>query len=405
MKISTAAGQWQAALKAAAPVIDKHASLPLLRTVRLTVSSGKVTVTAHDLDQAIECTLGASDTADGAACVDHATLMSLAGTFPADAPVGFDVRGGVAALKWDGGAAQLPALPADDFPAWPSPPEKTSEPFDAVRFEGNIETVQRAFSAVIPFMSHTDVRYYLHGVALRKNNDASRLLVTATDGTRLCDIAVDHAGDVRPENRPAIIPDFAVRIIAKLPGVTRLETDAGCVHADFTGGRYSARLIDGTYPDVGRVIPQPPFFSAEVNPEELVTALRRAVAIQGGKWRGLWPVSVELAFAPRGTCRIRSGDADNLVDQIIPSAWLEDAPKNPIHVGFNAAYLRDIARAFRGAAALRLSLHPTEARGCAMLVTADFSPGKRVVVMPMRVSPETFGRSLHDKRKAAEVLG
>ena len=144
-------------------------------------------------------------------------------------------------------------------------------------------------------MAQQDVRYYLNGTLLE--TDGKSLRAVATDGHRLswCEVAL-AARRVRLQQ--IILPRKGVLELQRLlDGEGDIEIAIGSNHIRVQIGevRFTSKLIDGKFPEYGRVIPaQPPRIMAAPR-DAMRAALQRTAILSNEKYRG-----VRLTFAP--TC-------------------------------------------------------------------------------------------------------
>lgn len=119
---------------------------------------------------------------------------------------------------------------------------------------------QKAFKAVELAMTVKDIRYYLCGVMIEHNGEETRL--AATDGHRLHIVRVNHPSSLVIKPFQVILPATMVKTICKAkagrgcnPDITLTidGTKASALLPDCT--EIVATLIDGTFPDYTRVIP------------------------------------------------------------------------------------------------------------------------------------------------------
>jgi DNA polymerase III subunit beta len=119
---------------------------------------------------------------------------------------------------------------------------------------------QEALRAALLFAAKNDIRYFLNGICL--TNDA----IVATDGHRLIKIDncfEDVSGDM-PNNMRCIVPRDLVEQALKLtklktlPIVFKVSTQDGktTVSASVASSSVSSAIVDGSYPDFSRVIPE-----------------------------------------------------------------------------------------------------------------------------------------------------
>jgi DNA polymerase-3 subunit beta len=127
--------------------------------------------------------------------------------------------------------------------------------------------------------SDDESRFYLAGVYL--HTDGDNLMLVATDGK-----AMSVQAMARPEHMldlaGVIIPSSAFPILTKLAeaGDVTLALDLGKLSASAGDVRFVTKLVEGTFPDYRRVMPEPsPERSATVDRGGLLAALRRLEAV------------------------------------------------------------------------------------------------------------------------------
>lgn len=246
MKIETTAGMLAKACKVLQRVaLKRGVTAPVLEMAKF--SEGRMTVS--DLDRTMSVALPNSSFI-GETCLPFWPLKRLVDAMDHDAALTIQTRdaGGVSIVT-AAGQYVLPSLPATDFPEerkWPK-----VEPISCAEAD-DLAPLRRAMAFARPFASNEETRYYLNGVCLAGH------AVVATDGHRL---AVSEDVLSAPIAN-AIIPNAAVKAALDMPVWERLalhRNDAGEPRLMvFEGGGVllSVSLIDGTFPDFRRVVPQ-----------------------------------------------------------------------------------------------------------------------------------------------------
>lgn len=257
--------------------IVRKAQIPILLNVLIEADPDLgVSFYTTNLDQQAETGLGADVadvTAGGATTVDAAMLHNLVGKMKGEVTLSMtgEHRLGIFCGK---AKAELPTLPAADF-------TKLGSIDDAVSFEIAGGMLASGLNSVSHAVSSEETRYYLNGVLMEHRG--GQLLFTATDGHRLAHIAVTASGHELAPFEPVIVPRWALAPLVKLAG---LGTDPvvlsiGQSMMQLTAGRdaFRVKLVDGTFPDYGRVIPKPPFkFTQTVPVAEAREAVNLAIA-------------------------------------------------------------------------------------------------------------------------------
>ena len=236
-------------------VTEARNSVPILDYARVIADGGVYTVTTTDLDMQVtaqgECEpgviglcIGARDLADVVKGVSSALL----------------IRDGADKVTVAGGAvtATLPTLPTADFPDMQRKPAVATWTLPAAELAAACKTVA-------PFISKEATRYYLNGAFLTVDNGRPRLV--ATDGHRMAvqDVGGALAGDMprtsQAQSDPGlIIPTKAVlwiaKHLAKMPGDAIVSLHPEQVHVTAGALAMMTRVIDGSFPTYGRVIPR-----------------------------------------------------------------------------------------------------------------------------------------------------
>lgn len=364
-----------------APAYLARHTIPVLGTALVKASPDGASFTVTDLD--IQVTVTADDLISAEpwqACVPFALLRRLAATLDGLVTIAFSEGGIHPAGKMDqltlstedGFSATINLICREiDFPILPDRLEAapwhdmTMAPAD----------LRRYLNLTSPCISTEETRYYLNGVHLCRKPGWSTLRAVATDGHRLA--VIDGAVDA-PEGISAIIPTVAIRAMLALVshkandpvtfslahdvtpsgGATRMRLVHGPIQID-------CKLIDGTYPDYTRVMPQ--------------NATRGTLTLTATALRRLSAMITERAQAVAfrdGRATIRSPDLEGEVSVPAPMEMADSTDR--MEIGFN---LRLILAQARMTATFRMELlGPSDPAR----VRAE-DPDALWVIMPMRV--------------------
>lgn len=359
MKVHTTAGHLRAATRLFRGIVNRCATVPVLGMVRL--ADGMVTGT--DLGNELSVRLPTIGRMDGEAVIDFHGLSTLAGSIDADEELSITEADRTAAVTFNGSEYSMASCAVDDFPDFgPVEGERSAT--------GNLGLV-KAMRRVRFAISSEETRYYLNGVALLSDPDG-KALVVATDGHRLATMPLDFM----PSGAAgSIIPKRTVEWLCSgrhEPDACVFGSQTGRVRFELPGMTLSAKLIDGVFPDIFRVIPRDPRPVFTVDRATMLRALRRM-----GGFRAARSPGVKLANAD-GVLTLTLKSGDRSACERLP---VVDAPA-PFEVRFNINYLIDALSAVCGD---RVTFAPDGGETAApFLVTCDDDP-LRVLVMPMRV--------------------
>jgi len=277
MKVSVNAGELAGALALAASLSSdsRHArKIAALEAVHVKPADGAVIIGANVLDHALELTLPAVVEAPGEVAVSSSRLAALAAGFPQGATIGIASDGNVARVTSGRSRFRLPTIPLDTLCPAPTITEEAGH-VDLAR-EETIALLRPIFA-----MAREAARYYLCGVLLCDAADG--LAAVATDGKRIARAAVPGVWGLSQDHH-LIVPAPAIKIVGRLLGdksVERVtlrcsETLLAVEGAQFV---FTSKLVDGTFPDYTRILPQPCGNSITVERAELLQALERLAAV------------------------------------------------------------------------------------------------------------------------------
>ncbi len=232
--------------------------VPVLATFLLTAKQGRLTIAATDLEAGIRASIPAVVEEPGSVCVDTKTLAGWAGKVTDE--ITLELRGDNLHLRAGRARATLATMPADQFPALPPEPGETY----------NIPGFLDAVASVAYAVSRNEARPLLRGINIALGD--GKLLLTATDGLRvgMADLSVPEAQD-KPWRAVTVPAPF----FAKVRGdAATLALGEDHFHLLADDAHYVSRLIDGQYPPVRSLLPQPEFAIA-VDRDELRRAVER----------------------------------------------------------------------------------------------------------------------------------
>ena len=138
-------------------------------------------------------------------------------------------------------------------------------------------------------MAQQDVRYYLNGTLLE--TDGKLLRTVATDGHRLAIAEAQLATGGKSVNaQQVIVPRKGVLELQRILGNEGdVEITIGSNHIRLQIGdiRFTSKLIDGKFPEYGRVIPANPSKAVVIDRDSFRAALQRTAILSNEKYRGV----------------------------------------------------------------------------------------------------------------------
>jgi DNA polymerase-3 subunit beta len=201
------------------------------------------------------------------------------------------------------------------------------------------------------------------------------LRAVATDGHRLeqYEIPLPSGAKGMPG---VIVPRKTVGEVQRLIEDSEAEISIELSQAKirFTIGdvTMTSKLIDGTFPDYGRVIPVGNDKELKVDKAEFEAAVDRVSTVSSERGR-----AVKLSLSGgRLTLSVTNPDSGSATEEIEV-----EYDSDPLDIGFNSRYLLDIASQIEGETALLKLADP----GSPTLIQDKDTQGALYVLMPMRV--------------------
>jgi DNA polymerase-3 subunit beta len=319
------AGALGVVMRAVAP----RTSLPVLGSVLLEAAGPGLRLTATNLELTIRRTVPADVAADGALAVPGRLLTEFTGALPRERlSIAVAQPGDRLVLESDSFSTEIHGVPADDFPPTQTAGARERLTLPAPKLVG-------AIADVLVAASTDEARPVLTGI--RVEVAGGRLTLAASDGHRLAMRSVELDGPA-PASSAITVPARAMAEVARL-----FRALDGDLHVSVSptgnevlfqapGSEIASRVIDGSYPDLGRLVPGGYATRVTVDAAEL-----------GARLRALAPFAqtsanvIGLTVGPRSIV-LHAATAD------IGSARTELAAAvdgQETRVAFNARYLLD----------------------------------------------------------------
>ena len=375
MKLAANAAELAGVLASVELALDVRIVIAILSGVHIKAGAdGVVHLVVNALDRVIAVTVTAEVAKPGETVVRAAALAGLVRGFAKDGPVEISADQRGARIRCGRATYKLPVMPIDQLPPAPT--------IDVVT--GEIELDRRELLEAIKqvaFASSTEeTRYYINGILL--HDDGKRLALVATDGHRLAKRRIPSAPF--SSDHSCIVPNATVAAIVKLLSKTiaedvRLRRSRALLELTAPGLALVSKLIDGTYPDYARVVPESPANSATVDRADLAAALARLAAVVEPDKR-LAPL-VGLSWDPaEPALHLSLPHQLDAADDVIAATVAGSAP---IQTAAQIRHVVELVDQMR-TNSIRIA---TAGAGDPILVTDPEDDAILVMQMPCRVSP------------------
>jgi DNA polymerase-3 subunit beta len=348
-------------------VIEKRQTLPILSNVLIRLADNRLEFTGTDLEVQLITHSSTESGDDGQITVPARKLLDICRLLPDSSHVSIECGADKLSVKSGRSRFSLSTLPAENYPAF-----DLGKPEVELTLSSRI--LKKAMEKTIYAMAMQDVRYYLNGLLL--DLEGMTLRTVSSDGHRLAVYEETLEGGDSQEPRQVIIPRKGVMELYRLLGdqdeMITLGIAPNNIRVLMGDVSFSAKLIEGRFPDFRRVMPRDISKVITVNKDLLKSALTRVAVLSTEKIKG---VSLEVE---NNTMKLQAQNPEHEEAEEELEVQLQG---EGIAVGFNAAYLLD---AVNNVDSDDVKLSFTEAANSCLIEDAENGKYK-FIVMPMRL--------------------
>jgi DNA polymerase-3 subunit beta len=372
MKVTVERAQLMKSLGHVHRVVERRNTIPILGNVLVKADKSRLSLKATDLDLEVIETLPAEVATAGSTTVPAHMFYDIVRKLPDGSQIVLEATGDRAVLAIRAGRSRftLQTLPESDYPDLAAGEMTHAFALGAIDMKKLIDKTQFAIST-------EETRYYLNGIYLHAAGSAkaATLRAVATDGHRLAQIdlplpqgASGMTGVIVPRKTVGEVQ----RLIEDNETSVAIELSQGKIRFTIGDVVLTSKLIDGTFPDYGRVIPQNNDKELIVDKKDFEAAVDRVSTISSERGR-----AVKLALsAGKLVLSVTNPDSGSATEEL-EVEYAADA----LDIGFNSRYLLDIAAQIDGEAAILRLADP----GSPTLIQDKESQNALYVLMPMRV--------------------
>jgi len=375
MKLKVNSSDLAKALSHLQGVVELRHTLPILSNVIIKAEDNLLKLSSTNLDIFCSEKISADIEVNGEISVPAITLHEIVKKLPqgSDIDLNMDETGNSINIKSGRSRFNLSTLPTDDFP-------DISQDDLSVKFIMNVEDLKTMIDKTKFAISNEESRYYLNGIFFHSahKNEINILRSVATDGHRLAqyDMPLPQGAE---KMLGIIIPKKTTlelrRILDDANGDVQVELSSSKVKFVFSEIELVSKVIDGTFPDYTKVIPQNNDKMLKTNISDLKGAIERVSAIavsEETKSRGLKLI-------------IENNKLQLLANSASKGSAIEELDVQFAHdkleIGFNSRYLLDIISEIDGTDVTLNFSDPA----APVLIIDDAEDNLFFVLMPMRI--------------------
>ena len=313
-------------------IVDKKNSLPILANIMIEAKDNELILSSTDMDISIIEKISCNVTEDGATTINSQILYDIVRKIDDNSDIEIISNNGkLLTLRSDGSRFSLACLPKEDYPII----EQNNSGID-ISLNSNIlfKLIDKTKFAI----SNEETRYFLNGLYFNVTKEDNENIVTlvGTDGHRLAKFS--HSIEENIEQiSGVIIPKKTIYELSKLLSETEdsIQISISSNKIIFIIGKiiFISKLIDGSFPDYKRVIPNDNKYILKINRDKLLSAVDRVSTIANEKSPVIKFKLLENVLN-LNTINNESSTASEDLDV--------NYDGDEIEIGFNSKYIMDI---------------------------------------------------------------
>ena len=322
--------------------VEVRHTLPILSNIVLSAENNELSLSSTNLDIFCSDKIDAEIVNSGEISVPAITFFEIVKRLPSGSDVILSMgdEDTELILKCGRSKFNLSTLKTEDFPILSDKDLSTNFVISADELSRMIDKTKFA-------ISNEETRYYLNGIFFHKaeSNSIKFLRAVATDGHRLAqyDIPLPQGAE---EITGIIIPKKTVfelrKVLDDADGDVSVSLNENKIKFSFNNLKIISKVIDGTFPDYTKVIPQNNDKKFKTNNSELKNAIDRvsAVAINEETKSKAIKLTIENNKLNLSVESQSKGSAKEEIDISYTN--------EKVDIGFNSRYLLDICNEVDG---------------------------------------------------------
>ncbi len=313
-------------------IVDKKNSLPILANILIEANDNKLILSSTDMDISIIEKIPCNVTENGSTTINSQILYDIVRKIDDSSEIEIISNSGkLLTLRSEGSRFSLACLPKEDYPLI----EKDNTGTD---ISLNSKILFKLIDKTKFAISNEETRYFLNGLYFNVTNENNKNIVTlvGTDGHRLAKFSHEIEGKI-VQVSGVIIPKKTIYELSKLLSEVESNIDISISSNKivFKLGDiiFISKLIDGSFPDYKRVIPNDNTNILKINRDKLFSAVDRVSTIANEKS----PVIKFKLLKNVLNLNTINNESSTASEDLITNYIGED-----IEIGFNSKYIMDI---------------------------------------------------------------
>ncbi len=263
-------------------IVDKKNSLPILANILIEAKNNEIVLSSTDMDISIIEKVNCKVMEEGSTTISSQILYDIVRKVDDNSEIEIISNNGkLLTLRADGSRFSLACLPKEDFPI-------IDTDNNGFKITLNSNVLFRLIDKTKFSISNEETRYFLNGLYFNVNNENNRNIITivGTDGHRLAKFSHEFNGEI-DQISGVIIPKKTIyelsKLLAEIDENIEISISSNKIVFLINNIKFISKLIDGSFPDYKRVIPNDNSNILRINRNKLLSAVDRVSTISNEK--------------------------------------------------------------------------------------------------------------------------
>ncbi len=314
-------------------IIEKKTTLPILSNILIEAKKSKITITATDLDIVYSEEIPVQNLSkEGATTTSATVLYDILRKLESNSEINFSLQNeNKLKMISNNSKFNLLCISPDSFPL-------SGEDIEQNSFEASSKKILNLLNKTKISISNDETRHYLNGVYLHKTNTQNKTFLSgvATDSHRLSSSSLEI--DSKTNFEPIILPKKTIfqliSLLEQTDSAVKISNNKSKIKFQLDNGLLVSKVIDGRFPDYGKVIPKDNDKVLEIKLNEFKNSIERVTTVSSDKKEGV-RMNISKDSLQLSVNSPNSGEGVENMNVNFNS--------NDMSISFNSRYLIDIA--------------------------------------------------------------
>ena len=313
-------------------IVDKKNTLPILANISIEAKNNELILSSTDMDISIIEKVNCDVSEDGATTINSQILYDIVRKIDDNSEIEIISNNGkLLTLRADGSRFSLACLPREDYPI-------IDKQNSGTKIKINSQMLFKLIAKTKFAISNEETRYFLNGLyfSINKENKNNIVTLVGTDGHRLAKFShkIDEEID---QISGVIIPKKTIyelsKLLSEINDDVEISISSNKIIFFIHNITFISKLIDGSFPDYKRVIPNDNLNVLNIKRDKLLAAVDRVSTIANEK-------SPVIKF--KLLKNILNLNTINTESSTASEDLTINYEGDEIEIGFNSKYIMDI---------------------------------------------------------------